>query len=35
MLTPLPTGAAARPFKTHNNALDIDLYARIAPELYL
>lgn len=35
MLTPLPTGAAARPFMTHHNALDIDLYARIAPELYL
>ena len=35
MLTPLPTGAVARPFKTHHNALDIDLYARIAPELYL
>ena len=35
MLTPLPTGAAARPFKTHHNALDIELYARIAPELYL
>jgi lysyl-tRNA synthetase class 2 len=35
MLTTLPTGAAARPFKTHHNALDIDLYARIAPELYL
>jgi lysyl-tRNA synthetase class 2 len=35
MLTPLPTGAAARPFKTHHNTLDIDLYARIAPELYL
>lgn len=35
MLTALPTGAAARPFKTHHNALDIDLYARIAPELYL
>ncbi len=35
MLTPLPTGAAARPFVTHHNALDIDLYARIAPELYL
>ncbi len=28
-------GAAARPFKTHHNALDIDLYMRIAPELYL
>jgi len=35
MLTALPTGAAARPFKTHHNALDINLYARIAPELYL
>jgi lysyl-tRNA synthetase class 2 len=35
ILTPLPTGAAARPFKTHHKALDIDLYARIAPELYL
>lgn len=35
MLTPLATGAAARPFKTHHNALDIDLYARVAPELYL
>lgn len=35
MLTALPTGAAARPFTTHHNALDIDLYARIAPELYL
>ena len=35
MLTPLPTGAAARPFRTHHNVLDIDLYARIAPELYL
>jgi len=35
MLTPLATGAAARPFKTHHNALGIDLYARIAPELYL
>jgi lysyl-tRNA synthetase class 2 len=31
MLTPLATGAAAKPFKTHHNALDIDLYARIAP----
>ncbi|HBR57882.1 MAG TPA: EF-P lysine aminoacylase GenX, partial [Blastocatellia bacterium] len=29
------TGAAAKPFKTHHKALDIDLYARIAPELYL
>src|SRR5262245_34117730 len=35
MLTSLPTGAAARPFTTHHNALDIHLYARIAPELYL
>ena len=35
MLTPLATGAAAKPFRTHHNALDIDLYARIAPELYL
>ena len=35
MLTSLPTGATARPFMTHHNALDIDLYARIAPELYL
>ena len=31
MLTPMATGAAARPFRTHHNALDIDLYARIAP----
>ncbi|MGH9847444.1 MAG: lysine--tRNA ligase [Blastocatellia bacterium] len=35
MLSPLATGAAARPFVTHHNALDIELYARIAPELYL
>ncbi|MBP9663428.1 MAG: lysine--tRNA ligase [Pyrinomonadaceae bacterium] len=35
MLTAKATGAAAKPFKTHHNALDIDLYARIAPELYL
>ena len=35
MLTPLASGATARPFITHHNALDIDLYARIAPELYL
>ncbi|HEX5083664.1 MAG TPA: lysine--tRNA ligase [Blastocatellia bacterium] len=35
MLSPLATGAAARPFVTRHNALDIDLYARIAPELYL
>ena len=35
MLTPKATGAAAKPFETHHNALDIKLYARIAPELYL
>lgn len=35
MLQPLAGGAAARPFVTHMNALDIDLYMRIAPELYL
>jgi lysyl-tRNA synthetase class 2 len=35
MMHPLPGGAAARPFVTHHNALDIDLYLRIAPELYL
>ncbi|WP_434389401.1 lysine--tRNA ligase [Melittangium boletus] len=35
MMHPLVSGAAARPFTTHHNALDIDLYMRIAPELYL
>ncbi|MEO6119811.1 MAG: lysine--tRNA ligase [Terriglobales bacterium] len=35
MMQPLAGGAAARPFTTHHNALDIDLYLRIAPELYL
>jgi hypothetical protein len=35
MLQPIPGGAAARPFKTHHNALDLDMYLRIAPELYL
>jgi lysyl-tRNA synthetase class 2 len=35
VLHPIPGGALARPFTTHHNALDIDLYLRIAPELYL
>ena len=35
ILQPLAGGALAEPFKTHHNALDIDLYLRIAPELYL
>ncbi|HTR56613.1 MAG TPA: lysine--tRNA ligase [Casimicrobiaceae bacterium] len=35
MMQPIPGGAAARPFVTHHNALDCDLYLRIAPELYL
>ncbi len=35
MMQPLAGGAAARPFVTHHNALDVDLYLRIAPELYL
>ena len=35
ILQPIPGGAAARPFITHHNALDIDLYLRIASELYL
>lgn len=35
MLHPIPGGANARPFVTHHNALDQDMYLRIAPELYL
>ncbi|HEX9459196.1 MAG TPA: lysine--tRNA ligase [Thermoanaerobaculia bacterium] len=35
MMQPIASGAAARPFRTHHNALDIDLFMRIAPELYL
>jgi lysyl-tRNA synthetase class 2 len=35
MMQPIPGGAIARPFRTHHNTLDMDLYLRIAPELYL
>ena len=35
MMQPIPGGAIARPFRTRHNALDMDLYLRIAPELYL
>ena len=35
ILQPIYGGAAARPFKTHHNTLDMDLYLRIANELYL
>jgi lysyl-tRNA synthetase class 2 len=35
MMQPIPGGAAARPFRTHHHALDMEMFLRIAPELYL